>query len=146
MKFFLTVDKTKEPSVTVVCPRVTEEVRKIEEICKTYEDGEDILYGYIDDEVTLLNLQEIECFFTNDGKVFASVASKEYLTKLRIKNVLEIVDDSFIKINQGCVVNIKYIQSFGVSIGGSLKILLKNGYCDYVSRRELVNIKRRFDL
>ena len=74
------------------------------------------------------------------------MAGKEYLTKLRIKSVLEIVDDSFIKINQGCVVNVKYIHSFGVSFGGSLKILLKNGYCDYVSRRELVNIKRRFDL
>ena len=78
--------------------------------------------------------------------MFASVGDKEYVTKLRINKVLELVDDSFVKINQGCVANASHIQKFGVSLGGALKVVFKNGYCDYVSRRELPNIKRRFGL
>lgn len=146
MKFNLVVDENQEPSVTVVCNRVTSAVRKIEELCKELDFDEGLLYGYADEEVLPLELALTECFFTKNGKVFAVVAGREYATKLRIKQVLERVDDSFIKVNQGCVINVRFVQKFTVSIGGALKIVLKSGFSDYVARRELSNIKRRFGL
>ena len=105
-----------------------------------------MLYGYADEEIFPLSLTDIACFFTRDNKVFASIKDKEYATKLRIKQVIELVDDSFIKINQGCVANVKHIEKFTVTFGGTLKVIFKNGYSDYVSRRELKNIKRRLGL
>ena len=144
MKFHLVIDKEKEPSVTVVCDRVTSVVAKIEEICK--ETDENLLYGYTVDEIIRLSLPEIACFFTRDNKLFACVDDKEYAVKLRVKQVLELVDDSFIKINQGCIVNVRQIQRFKVSIGAGLKVVLKNGYTDYVARREVKNVKRRLGL
>ncbi len=146
MKFYLVLDDKKESSVTVVCNKVTTAVRKIEELCLSAEENADLLYGYADDEIIPLEIPDIACFFTKNGKVFASVGNKEYATKLRIKQVLDIVDDSFIKINQGCVANVNQIDKFTVSFGGALKIVFRNGYSDYVSRRELSNIKRRFGL
>lgn len=144
MKFHLIIDKDKQPSVTVVCDRVTCAVQKIEEICK--ETDENILYGYTVDEITPLALPDIACFFTRENKLFACVGDKEYTVKLRVKQVLERVDDCFVKINQGCIVNVNQIQTFKVSIGGGLKVVLKNGYTDYVARREVKNIKRRLGL
>ena len=144
MKFHLVIDKDKTPSVTVVCDRVTNVVTKIEEICK--ETDENLLYGYTVDEIIRLSLPEIACFFTRDNKLFACVDDKEYAVKLRVKQVLELVDDSFIKINQGCIVNVRQIQRFKVSIGAGLKVVLKNGYTDYVARREVKNVKRRLGL
>lgn len=44
MKFFLKIDEVAEPSVTVVCSKVTDTVRKIEELCR--EDGASPLVGY----------------------------------------------------------------------------------------------------
>lgn len=146
MKFFLVVDKEQEPSVTVVCDRVTRTVAKIEELCKDYDENEIQLNGYSDDEIVPLELADVACFFTKENKVYASVGKKEYATKLRIKQVMELVDDSFIKINQGCVANVRHIARFSASFGGALKVVFKNGYGDYVSRRELSNIKRRFGL
>ena len=131
MKFFLVVDKEQAPSVTVVCNRVTPSVLKIEELCKNFDDEEELLYGYLGDEVLPLELASVDCFFTKDGKVYACAEGKEYLTKIRIKQVLEQVDDSFIKINQGCIVNVRSIKKFNVSFGGALKVVLKNGFCDY---------------
>ena len=144
MKFNLIIDKTKEPSVTVVCDRVTEKIKQIENLCG--ESDYDLLYGYCGDETVLIDKSEVCCFYTNDGKVFASTLDKEYLVKIRIKQVVDIVDDNFIKINQGCIVNVSHIKSFSASVGGALKIQLKNGFCDYVSRRELKNIKRRLNI
>ena len=146
MKFYLIIDEEKEPSVTVVCPKATPAVTKIEALCKELDWNEEVLYGYADEEIFPLSLTDIACFFTRDNKVFASIKDKEYATKLRIKQVIELVDDSFIKINQGCVANVKHIEKFTVTFGGALKVVFKNGYSDYVSRRELKNIKRRLGL
>ena len=51
--------------------------------------------------------------------------------------------DDYLKINQSCIVNIKAIKQFDVSLGGSLMISLKNGYRDYVSRRQVKAVKER---
>ena len=146
MKFFLVLDEEKESSVTVVCNKVTATVRQIEALCKDAEEETGLLYGYADDEILPLELNRVICFYTKDGKVFASVGNKDYAIKLRIKQVLEIVDDSFIKINQGCVANVHCIEKFTASFGGALKVVFKNGYSDYVARREVSNLKRRFGL
>ena len=146
MKFFLKIDQEQEPSVTVVCNKVTPAVTKIEALCQELCSVDECLYGYLDEEIIPLDLASVACFFTKDGKVFAATNDKEYVTKLRIKQVLELVDDRFIKINQGCVICIRQIQKFSVSFGGALKVTLKNGYCDYVARREVANIKRRLGL
>ena len=146
MKFFLVLDKEKEPSVTVASGKMTRFVEKIEALCQEYDENEEIIYGYADEEILPLPLMDVDCFFTKESKVFAAVGAKEYATKLRIKQIEGLVDDSFIKINQGCIVNVKQVEKFAVSFGGALKIVLKNGRFDYVARREVKNIKRRFGL
>lgn len=145
MKFYLVVDEEKEPSVTVVCKRVNSTVAQIEKLCQEMDDDK-LLYGYQDDEIIPLELSNVTCFYTRDNKVYASVGKENYLTKLRIKQVLEIVDHSFIKINQGCVANVGQIKKFSASLGGALKVEFQNGFSDYVARREVKNVKRRFGL
>ena len=145
MRFNLIIDEKQEPSVTIVCKRVNSTVEQIEKLCKN--DGDSgLLYGYQEEEITPLELAEVVCFYTHDNKVFASVGKENYATKLRIKQVLELVDDSFIKINQGCVANVKQIAKFSTSFGGALKVVFKNGFTDYVARREIKQVKRRFGL
>lgn len=146
MKFYLKLDDTAEPSVTVVCHKVTPTVKEIEMLCNTFNTEDELLYAYANGEILPLELADVTCFFTKDGKVYVSVGDKEYVTKLRIKQVMEMVDDSFVKINQGCVAKVNQIQRFTVLFGGAMNVLFKNGYSDYVSRRELSNIKRRFGL
>ena len=146
MKFILKIDKEQEPSVTLVCGKVTRLVEKIEALCNEESVDGELLYGYLNDEIMPLELAEVACFFTREGKVFARMDGKEYATKLRIKEIVEIVDDSFVKINQGCVANVKRIKKFTASIGGALRVVFEDGYSDYVSRRELPYVKRRFGL
>ena len=146
MKFFLILDKEKEPSVTVVCDKVTPTVEKMQALCREYDENEAVLYGYADEEIIPLPLADVVCFFTKESKVFAVIGDREYAVKLRVKQVEELVDDSFVKINQGCIINVNQVEKFAVSFGGALKVVLKNGRFDYVSRREVKNIKRRFGL
>ncbi|MBR7111040.1 MAG: LytTR family transcriptional regulator [Clostridia bacterium] len=145
MKFNLVIDKSSEPSVTVVCDKVTSTVSKIEQLCKA-ESDQNILYGYQGGEIRPIELWEVTCFFTKNGKVFARIDSEEYATKIRIKDVEEMTDDSFVKINQGCVANVSRIKKFTATLGAGLKVIFDDESTDFVSRREVTNVKRRFGL
>ena len=90
MKFFMVVDKDKEPSVTVVCHKVTRVVAQIEELCKSENADGDLLYGYTDEEIVPLELTEVACFFTRDNKIYARMGGKEYATyKIIVKGDLD---------------------------------------------------------
>ena len=97
----------------------------------------------LEEIVSLAKLRGLDAICLTDHD---SMGGKEYATKLRIKDVVELADDSFVKINQGCVANVKRIKKFKVSFGGALRVIFEDGYSDYVSRRELPNVKRRLGL
>ena len=58
----------------------------------------------------------------------------------------EMLDESFVKINQSCLGNVKKIARFDASIGGSLMVTFRNAHRDYVSRRQLKTVKERMHI
>ena len=67
----------------------------------------------------------------------------KYLIKKRLYQVEELLDLSYIRINQSCIANISKIKKFNVTFNGFLKVVFENKYEDYISRRELKNVKER---
>ena len=62
---------------------------------------------------------------------------------MRLYQLEELLDASFVKINQSSIVNVKKIERFEASIGGALLVILQNGHRDYVSRRQVKAVKER---
>ncbi len=143
MKLQIIVDKTKEESVLIVCHDKNELVCKIEKLITSTNEN---LSCYKDDEIRVLNLEEVACFITDDNKVYAYINKDKYLVKKRIYELEELLDNSFLKINQGCLANIKQIEKFVATIQGSLDVIFKNGYREYVSRRQLHIVKERLGI
>ena len=143
MKLQIVVDKTKEESVLIVCHDKNELVCKIEKLITSTNEN---LSCYKDDEIRVLNLEEVACFITDDNKVYAYINKDKYLVKKRIYELEELLDNSFLKINQGCLANIKQIEKFVATIQGSLDVIFKNGYREYVSRRQLHIVKERLGI
>lgn len=143
MKYKLIIDPNVEESITIVASSKNDKIIAIEKILET---ANLVVNGYFNEEIYPLDLSKVICFYTNDNKIYACVENKQYLVKARIYQLEELVQDQFIKLNQGCLANIKMIKKFTPSIGGSLKVVFQNGYEDYVSRRELKNVKRRLGL
>ena len=143
MRYQLIIDKEKEESIVITVHEKTDKIKQIEDII--YSNKYQLL-AFDQEEIVPININEVFAFFTNDSKVYVSLNDKELLIKERIYQIEELLDDSFIKINQGCIVNINKILKFDSSITGSIKVVLKNGFQDYISRRELKNVKRRIGL
>lgn len=143
MKYELIIDKEKEESIIIRAHEKTELINQIEELLKMSECK---VIGYYEDEIIPVNFNEVFAIYTRDSKVYINVNNKDYLIKERLYQIEEMLDTLFVKINQGCIVNIKKILKFENSITGSIKVILKNGFSDYISRRELKNVKRRIGL
>lgn len=143
MKYRILYDSSQDYDFTVIAKEDSEVLRRIEGILT--ERQSEIL-GYSNGESVILEKHEIYAFITEGGRVYAITEKARYAVRERLYKLEEELSDVFVKINQSCLVNVKKIKSFGTSIGASLTVTLKNGYKDYVSRRQIKHVKERFGL
>lgn len=142
MKFRFIKDETKN-EVVVYCKEKTRLIKEIEKMCN---ENSHKLIGYNNGIIKEINYLDVECFYTYDDKVFALVDNNQYQIKMRMYELYELFNDKFMYINQGCLANIKHIDYFDASISGSLVVIFKSGHKDYVSRRQIKNIKERLKI
>ena len=143
MKCELHIDKNTDEKVLIYAH---EQNKAVDEI-KSFVENQDIeIIGYKDNEVEKLNPNNVICFIVEDSKIFAITDNENLRVKLRLYVLEEMLGEGFIKINQSCIANIRKITKFDSSISGTLTVIFKNGYKDYVSRRNIKSIKERLGL
>lgn len=143
MKLRIVINPKREEEILIYAHEKSQLISEIEELVNnSYLD----LIGYTETEAVKLNLNDIYCFFTEDNKVYALTENEKYRLKSRLYQLEENLNNNFVKINQSCIANIKKIDRFKASVGGSLTVVFKNGHRDFVSRRNLKNVKERLGL
>ena len=144
MKFQTIIDKSCEEKVLIYAKQRTKQIEDIESYISNIETE---LLGYDENRDTVkLFVTEIYCFIVEENKIYALTDSGKFRINQRLYEIEELVSADFVKINQSCLCNIRKISKFGASLGGSLTVILKNGYKDYVSRRQIKAVKERFGL
>ena len=143
MKCELHIDKNTDEKVLIYAH---EKNKTVDEI-KSFVENQDIeLLGYKDGEIEKLNPNKVHCFIIENSKIYAITDDEKYHVKLRLYSLEEMLGEGFIKINQSCIANISKIKKFDSTISGTLTVIFKNGYKDYVSRRNIKSIKERLGL
>lgn len=143
MKYKIAIHPEQAEDILISARESTPTLEKIENILK---ETADVLYGYSGQDIVKLVPREVYCFFTEGNKVFASAKDGKFQVRERLYTLEEMFSGDFIKVNQSCLVNIAKIRKFEASIGGSLMVILKNGFRDYVSRRQMKMVKERLGL
>lgn len=143
MKYQIIIDGSHPEEVLVYAHRESELTRSIARLC---EDDAFELIGYRDREMLRLNLGDICCFIVEDNKIYALTKNGKWQLRCRLYTLEEALPDGFVKINQSCIAHIKMIERFDASFSGSLTVCFKNGYTDYVSRRNMKKVKERLGL
>lgn len=140
MKYKLIIDETKEEEIVIVCHQKRAIFDQIEQLINNMDTS---LIGYDNEDIVMLNYSDIHCFISENNKVYALTDKHKYQIKKRLYQIEETLDLNFVRINQSCIANIKQIKKFSATFNGFLQVHFKNGYIDYVSRRELKNVKER---
>ena len=143
MKFRLIIDKEQDEEVVATVHQRSPLIEQIESLIVNHTDR---IPGYLEDEIKMLSVSEIECVTVLDGKTYA-IDSKncKYRLKLRLYELEGQLPSSFIRINKSTLANEKALDRFTVTIAGSVDAIFKCGYREYVSRRCFTQIRRRLE-
>ena len=146
MIFKLFIDKDCQEEIIANVHERTPLINEIERLI-LQENITDQIPGYLDDEIRLLDLDEIECFIVENEKIYAVCSSKNrYLVRKRLYELESSLPDNFIRISKSAIANWKKISRFKVLLSGAVDAVFKSGYVECISRRCFAEIRRRYDL
>ena len=144
MKFRLIIDKEKDEEVVATVHQRSPLIEEIESLILNHTDR---IPGYLEDEIKMLTVSEIECVTVLDGKTYAiDSGNRHYRLKQRLYELEQQLPASFIRINKSALANEKALDRFAVAYTGAVDAVFKCGYREYVSRRCFAQIKRRFEV
>lgn len=134
-------EKYKEPKIIVMTDKMTDEVNAI--IKRLSDEQPQVIAGFREDMVEVLEPSEIYRVFAESGKVFAETDHGEYAlyeAEQRLDSKI------FVRISNSDIINLRKVKSFDLSFAGTICITLSNGTVTYVSRRSVAKIKQLLGL
>lgn len=142
MQIEIMIDENyREPKIIIMTDKMTDEVNDI--VKKLSDEQPQLIAGFKDDSVQVLEPSSIYRVYAQSGKVFAETSNGNYLLRLRLYEAEERLEKlSFVRISNSDIINLKKVKSFDLSFAGTICITLSNGTVTYVSRRTVSKIKK----
>lgn len=142
MQIEIKIDENyREPKIIIMTDKMTDEVNDI--VKKLSVEQPQLIAGFKDDSVQVLEPSSIYRVYAQSGKVFAETSNGNYLLRLRLYEAEERLEKlSFVRISNSDIINLKKVKSFDLSFAGTICITLSNGTVTYVSRRTVSKIKK----
>lgn len=146
MIFKLHIDTNAKEEITATVHKRTPLIDEIERLV-LQENMTDQIPGYDECGITMLDIRQVECFYVEADKTYASyIAGKRYLIKKRLYELEHVLPADFERINKSAIANWNSISQFKVRLSGAVDVVFKNGYVDFISRRCFAELKRRHGL
>ena len=111
-------EKCKEPKIIVMTDKMTDEVNAI--IKRLSDEQPQVIAGFREDVVEVLEPSEIYRVFAESGKVFAETNHGEYALRLRLYEAEQRLDSkTFVRISNSDIINLRKVKSFDLSFVGT---------------------------
>lgn len=134
---------SKDIKIKIEVSEYTEEIKRIIEVIQNYSGQIDTVLGRRDNEISIININDIISFYSDESKTYCKTGKGVYLIKQKLYELEEILPQKdFIRISNSTIVNIKYVDCFDVGIVGDIIIKYKDGAKDYVSKRRVSNVMK----
>ena len=146
MIFRLFIDREKPEEVTATVHQRTSLIDEIERL--VVQSGlSDQIPGYVEDEIRMLRVEEIECFVVEGEKTYAMYSDrKRYQVRRRLYELEKDLPAGFERISKSALANWKAVARFKVQLSGAVDAVFKSGYVECISRRCFAELKRRYGL
>ena len=133
--------KYRELELHVCKDQMTQEVADVINQLHTFFDSS--LAGM--DEVgnrCVIRPAEVISFYAEGQRVMAMDSTKKYVISKKLYEIEKEYENlCFVRISKSEIVNYKKIRSLDVSFAGTIKVIMKNGYETYTSRRNVSKLK-----
>jgi len=141
-----------DPDITEVvaifhAPKMTPELMAQIEMLAQTGDTPSFLLAKNDNKLFIIEPEQIEIIRT-EGSVL-KLYNREALGYIVTKPLWEIGEQlgaNFIRISKSAIVNISRVDHLSPSFNGTMRIAMKSGISDYISRKHLAEFKKRLGL
>lgn len=137
-------EEYKEPKAVIYTSRMTDEIASL--MKQLTADQPKMLAAFDEDTVIMLSYSDIYRCYASSGRVFAETENKKYLLRLRLYELEERLDGSFVRISNSEIINLSRVKSFDLSFAGTICVSLSNGVVTYVSRRYVAKIRKQLGM
>lgn len=91
----------------------------------------------------ILNSGEIITFYAEEQRIYALDKHERYTVSKKLYELEKELDSSrFIRISKSEIINYTMIKCMDMSMSGTIKLTMKNGYETFTSRRNVAKIKK----
>ncbi len=110
---------------------------------KLSEHAPQLLSGSRKNKIEVIEQVDVIRVYASAGKVLAVTHKGEYVLRLRLYEVEErLSSHTFVRISNSEIINLKKVNSFDLSLNGTICVALANGDITYVSRRYVAKLKK----
>lgn len=142
MQLEVKIDKSyPEPKIIILTASITDDVNII--LNKLSDNTPQIISGYKDDKLEVIEQIDLIRIYANQGKVFAVTNQGDYTLRYRLYEIEQRLNPyQFVRISNSEIINLKKVNNFDLSFTGTICVKLSNGTTTYVSRRYVSKIKK----
>ena len=131
----------EEPKIIVVTNKMTDEINSL--LKRLSAEQPKMIAGFKGEAAEVLEPSDIFRIFASAGRVFAETNHGEYSLRMRLYELEQRLEgQSFVRISNSDIINIKKVKAFDLSFAGTICVTLLNGTVTYVSRRFVSKIKQ----
>ena len=146
MIFKLQLDRNHVEEIVATVHQRTALIDEIERLV-TQDNLSEQIPGYEEDEIVMLDLKQIDCFFVEDERTYAHCQDgKQYLIRRRLYELEKNLPGYYERISKSAIANWPRISRFRVQLSGAVDAVFKSGYTECISRRCFSELKRRYGL
>lgn len=146
MIFKLQLDRNHVEEIVATVHQRTALINEIERLV-TQDNLSEQIPGYEEDEIVMLDLKQIDCFFVEDERTYAHCQDgKQYLIRRRLYELEKNLPGYYERISKSAIANWPRISRFRVQLSGAVDAVFKSGYTECISRRCFAELKRRYGL
>ena len=146
MIFKLQLDRNHVEEIVATVHQRTALIDEIERLV-TQDNLSEQIPGYEEDEIVMLDLKQIDCFFVEDERTYAHCQDgKQYLIRRRLYELEKNLRGYYERISESAIANWPRISRFRVQLSGAVDAVFKSGYTECISRRCFAELKRRYGL
>lgn len=133
-------DKMDENLIKIYTKTYNKDIENLQNFLEN--SNKNIIVGFQDEQVYILNYNDIVRFYTEDKKIYIETKTDTFISRLRLYEIEErVYDKNFIKISRYEIININYVKKIDLSFKGTIAVKMDNNKVSYVSRRSLKDFK-----
>ena len=132
-----------EIEITIKASKSSNTLTKIIDSIQSISGNIETIIGSKENNVSIINVQDVISFYSKEQGNYCKALKGEFKIKNKLYELDETLDKSnFIRISNSCIVNIKFVESFDLSMIGNIVVKFVDGTSEYVSKRKIANVMK----